>query len=894
MSESASPLSDNPSAQLRTLVLCDLVESTALIEKLGDQRAAEMIRRHDRIARDLVHAHGGREIDKTDGFLLLFEHPVAACAFALAYQRALRESEAETGVPLHARVGVHVGDVLLWENNAEDIAKGAKPLELEGLVKPEVARLMGLARPGQILLSAVAHDLAQRGLRESAGALSSAQWRSHGRYRLKGRPEPIEVYEIGETGLAPFAAPRSSGKASRVLPWWRRPRVLLAECALIVGLSLTAAYVFIRSEPAIAFAARDWVVVADARNLTGSSLLDVSMDTAFRQALEQSRFVNVVPDIQARQDLTLMRKDPKTTPLDRALASAVAIREGARAVLLTTISPYGRQLRLSAELIDPVSTRTVTTVSAEALDINDVLPATDRLVAQLRSQLGESIEQIAASSAPLEKVTTDNLEALRAYSLALEAVRDNDFARSNSLLERALEIDPEFALAYARIGANLMSLGQRELGGRNFAKALSLRGRLSTREHAYLEAHAAVVKSAADGVERWKVYADMYPDDAAGGNNVGLLSYVALNDCSQAMPYLARATESRHPMRVFSSFVMGSCSTLANGYEEAARYFAQAEQRGLNPRYLGQADLRIAQYRYRDASALLALARSRLGKAPFPEYWLREAALLADQGKLRAASTAIQNGLDETDAKNDLGSHWRLLAAQSAVWEAAGLSPETDRQLDAAITQLLALTPAQRKADHFSFRVHLAEWAARAARHQRPRLARLALDALNEDVQADLDASIDIPLIAVAQAELDLFEQQPEQAETLLAAVAIKGFPSWRFRVAQLRVAQALGRAKQAERLRAQLLADRGRALAEWNDEGLGQTERVIEINTFLVDAAAATAAHSPQQALALLQQFRNQWKDADADLPIRARADQLARALGAAQKKPKPIAATP
>ena len=84
----------------------------------------------------------------------MFERPVQAAAFALAYQRALRELATDAGQALRARVGIHVGEVMAWQNSAEDIARGAKPIEVEGLAKPVAARLMGLALPGQVLLSA--------------------------------------------------------------------------------------------------------------------------------------------------------------------------------------------------------------------------------------------------------------------------------------------------------------------------------------------------------------------------------------------------------------------------------------------------------------------------------------------------------------------------------------------------------------------------------------------------------------------------------------------------------------------------------------------------------------------------------------------------------------------
>jgi class 3 adenylate cyclase len=156
-----APMRGTP--RVRTLLVCDLANSTALVERLGDGAAADLFRKHDRVARDLLQKHGGREIDKTDGFLALFERPVEAVAFALAYQRALRALGDEHREALRARVGIHVGEVVLWENSASDVSGGAKPVDVEGLAKPVAARLMALALPGQVLLSGIAFSLAQRG-----------------------------------------------------------------------------------------------------------------------------------------------------------------------------------------------------------------------------------------------------------------------------------------------------------------------------------------------------------------------------------------------------------------------------------------------------------------------------------------------------------------------------------------------------------------------------------------------------------------------------------------------------------------------------------------------------------------------------------------------------------
>ena len=141
-------------SDIRALLVTDVVDSTQLLERLGDEAAAALWAVHDRAARDLLHAWRGLEIDRTDGFLLLFESAADALGYALAYHRAL----ARLDVPLRSRAGLHVGPVILRRNDAADVARGAKPLEVEGLAKPTAARVMSVALGGQTLLTAQARD----------------------------------------------------------------------------------------------------------------------------------------------------------------------------------------------------------------------------------------------------------------------------------------------------------------------------------------------------------------------------------------------------------------------------------------------------------------------------------------------------------------------------------------------------------------------------------------------------------------------------------------------------------------------------------------------------------------------------------------------------------------
>jgi len=200
-------------AVLKTLLLSDLVDSTRLVERLGDADAAELFAAHDRIARDLLSAHNGLEIDKTDGFLLLFDRPIDAVRYAMAYHEALERLGTERGVPLAARVGIHVGEVFLRKNPPGDVERGAKPLEVEGLAKPMAARLMSLATGGQTLLTSTAFELARRAA-VGAEETGNLEWRAHGPYRFKGVEEPVPVFEVGVQGKAPLEPPPGSEKAA--------------------------------------------------------------------------------------------------------------------------------------------------------------------------------------------------------------------------------------------------------------------------------------------------------------------------------------------------------------------------------------------------------------------------------------------------------------------------------------------------------------------------------------------------------------------------------------------------------------------------------------------------------------------------------------------------------
>lgn len=190
------------------LLLLDLVDSTRVAERLGNVKAAQLFFLHDRLVRSEINKWNGTEIDKTDGFLVIFDRVGEALNFAIRYNAKITPK-----VGIRARIGVHYGDVILKENHKYDVKRGAKPLELESVHKAIGARIMGLAGGSQILISSIARKVYES---ESSFRLPSVvAIKQMGSYRLKGVSKPMVVSAVGidtPTSFV-FSTPKGNSKA---------------------------------------------------------------------------------------------------------------------------------------------------------------------------------------------------------------------------------------------------------------------------------------------------------------------------------------------------------------------------------------------------------------------------------------------------------------------------------------------------------------------------------------------------------------------------------------------------------------------------------------------------------------------------------------------------------
>ena len=796
--------------QVRTLLLTDMVDSTQLVERLGDSAAADLFRAHDRVVLDLQQRWHGRLIDRSDGLLLLFERPIDALGFALDYVRGLRDlgRERQLKQPLQARAGLHVGEVLVWENSPDAVRLGAKSLEVEGLAKPLAGRLMALTRPGQILLSATAEPLAHRAARELGERGETLVWKSYGRWRFKGVPEAQEVFEVGEPGLAPLRMPAHTPKAWRDLPLWRRPVALAAEALLVAGIALSG-WFLTRPQPAIAFNERDWVVVGDLRNLTGDPRLDDSLEQAFRISLEQSRYVNVLSDLKVRDTLGRMQRKPDDR-VDRSLGSEIALRDGARAVLLPTVAEVGGRLRVSAEVIDPQTQTTVYAVSADGRGVESALGSIDSVTDQLREKLGEAMQNVQQTSVPLPNVATPSLDALKAFAVARNVVRTTrDREQALGLYRRALQLDPQFALAHADIADLYSGLGEVGKAIEERRKALALPQRLSPQEHARIELLQQQYDAPAVYFRKADEYLALYPDDFPVMSRLSSNQWHQRNDFRATEAWARRAAVPQSERVASASYNLGIALLGQDKIPEALAAFRKAREGG----FLGAGEMYARAY---DALGQpQASDKTYFASTGGRNGWQGEAGVVTwiDRGDWRKAgevARAWRQAMSEADDVVELARAQASLATLATL--DGGADGATARRslgatLDARAEELAAVYPPA----VIELRLYAGLLAAYAG-------DRAGVDTALEATRGS-PILRDYPTVAQLQqvllAEQSRLDGKPQEAVARLAPLARQDTALVAVHWALMRAAAAIGNQASAAAEARWLATRRGRVFAE-------------------------------------------------------------------------------
>jgi eukaryotic-like serine/threonine-protein kinase len=293
----------------------------------------------------------------------------------------------------------------------------------------------------------------------------------------------------------------------------RRPlwKILVPIAALL--LVTVAGALYFRSLRAHAITEKDSILLTDFVNTTGDAVFDGTLKKALAVDLQQSPFLNVVSDEKTRHTLSLMGKSPdeRITP---GIGREIAQRTGVKAVIGGSIAGMGTQYVVTLDAVNAATGDTLADVQARADSKEQVLKALDQSTTQLREKLGESLTSIQKFDKPLEEATTSSLAALKAFSLGDEKHGAADDLASIPFYKHAIELDPNFAMAYARLGTVYSNYGQVETAEEYRKKAFDLKDRTSEHERLYITAHYFADSGQLEkGNAAYELYKQTYPRD---------------------------------------------------------------------------------------------------------------------------------------------------------------------------------------------------------------------------------------------------------------------------------------------------------------------------------------------------------------------------------------------
>jgi eukaryotic-like serine/threonine-protein kinase len=282
----------------------------------------------------------------------------------------------------------------------------------------------------------------------------------------------------------------STSAAARIteLPFPKRGNVWqVVVSSLVVVAAIIAGGIYYRSHRAKPLTDKDSVVLADFANRTGDSVFDDTLKTALSVSLNQSPFLNVLPEGKVASTLKLMMR-PSNTKLTPEITREVCQRSGSRAYIDGSVANLGSQYVLGLKVVDCRSGEVLAQEQATANGKEKVLDTLGATASRLRSELGESLASVRKFDARLEEATTSSLEALQAYSLGEKVFREAGPVTALPHHQHAIELDPNFAMGYSAVGDDYYGVGELGRAGEYYSKAFQLRDHASEREKLVLSA----------------------------------------------------------------------------------------------------------------------------------------------------------------------------------------------------------------------------------------------------------------------------------------------------------------------------------------------------------------------------------------------------------------------
>ena len=392
-----------------------------------------------------------------------------------------------------------------------------------------------------------------------------------------------ESGQISTPSSISTAVPTSSGPASTHVTrgWLAKIGImpLAISIVLLAALLVGGFYYFHRLSKRLTD--KDTIVLADFANTTGDAVFDDTLKTALSVSLKQSPFLNLLPDSEVTKFLQQMTK-PVDTKLTPDVARELCQRAGSKAYVSGSVSSLGREYVLTLQAVDCQNGDTLGQQQATAESKEKVLDALGGAVSKLRGELGESLSNVQKYDVPLDQATTSSLEALKAFTLGENASNEKGSAAALPYLQRAIELDPNFALCYRILGGEYNSLGQLGRASDYYTKAFQLRDHASELERLSIDAayYRNVTGELDKAAHTYQEQIDNYPRSSTAYNNLGLVS-------AQRGEYEKAAEMTRRSIRIAPDVTLYyenlTIYTLAlNRFDETRQVVGDAQARKID------------------------------------------------------------------------------------------------------------------------------------------------------------------------------------------------------------------------------------------------------------------------------------------------------------------------
>ena len=662
------------------------------------------------------------------------------------------------------------------------------------------------------------------------------------------------------SGVQVAEAP-SSASGTVALPKKRWP--LLAGAAVVLVAVLVGGGLYYRSRQTKPLTDKDTIVVADFDNKTGDAVFDDTLKTALTVALNQSPFLNVLPDNRIGATLKLMTK-PVGTRLTPEVARELCLRAGCKAYIAGLIANLDNEYVLGLKAVNCQSGETLAQEQVTASGKAKVLNAVGDAAAKLRGQLGESLASVQKFDVPLEQATTSSLEALQAYSLGrkIYGEKGNDAALVYD--QRAIQLDPNFAMGYEAVAGAYSTLGQVGRASEYFTKAFELREHASEQERLHITAryYESVTGEQDKAVQAYQQLIENYPRYGAGYFYLGV-AYGAQGKYEKGIEVM-RQWQQLAPERGSSYEALANYLLALQHLDEARQTIRNAQERKLDDYILHSALYGLA-FLAADSSAMAQQQQWFADHPAFEHFSLSldsdTEAFTGHVGKARGLTKRALDSAIRADNKEEGAVWWENAALREAAFRNSGEAKQ-------AAAEGLKLYPTSQA-------VQVEALLAYAMAGDNARAQSLAQD-LNK--RYPLDTQVQSLWLPAVQAQLALNRKAPAEAlDNLQRAVPPIEYGQIQF-ITQItclyptylrgQAYLAAGQGKEAAAEFQKILDRSGMVWNCWTGAlarlGVARANALQAKNSTGADADAARV-----RALAAYKDFLTLWKDADANIPI-------------------------